>query len=357
MRSSLLSIVLSCLLTTAFAQFCEEGVKGSHSAHLEQIKIDETEHNINFEAPYMNLSDLEFELEAGESYSIILEGHSLALTTNSQVIWVDWNNNQEFEDSEKIEHPDNPEAILMGYTRLNLNVPKNLSCGSRRMRVMLHYQDKENETNPEACAVSNPEKGIGVEVRDLTLKVKGNCKDAIEAFTVVDKQGDIYLNWRMFKNSNLSTSFTIERSENAVDFEALETLKGNNTRLLEYIDKEKDFSDLCFYRIKFETRSGEIQYSSVKGVLVKDRMPELIFFPNPVPQGNSIRLETKGENILIQTIRIFNINGTIVHESNEEGQRELQVNTANLSPGLYFLEVNRKLIYKMEVIYYRGDKI
>jgi|GEM_PF-2746995 len=83
-------------------------------------------------------------------------------------VWVDWNNNFLFEDSERIYISN---GYINGVTSYNVTLPASVAIGEYRMRVGTDY----NATNPSACSNANTR----TETEDYKFTIVAQPQDAV----------------------------------------------------------------------------------------------------------------------------------------------------------------------------------
>ncbi len=152
------------------------------------------------------------------------------------------------------------------------------------------------------------------------------------SFNALYKNNKTFLTWQTAsEKSNLG--FTIERSTDGYNFDAIGFVKGNNNSTT---IKNYDFTDATplsnsvnYYRLAWENQSGKIENSKIIAVQMSEKM-SLLAYPNPM------------ENVL--TVKLPNYNsGSILALINAQGQvilnveNNAQIDVSNLAKGIYFL--------------------
>lgn len=115
---------------------------------------------------YEDFTDITVELDAGESYSIAVEGYTGGTYTNKVIVFIDWNQDGHFAESESYQLTDlyNSTGEDGQQATGTIAVPSDAVSGQTRMRVMKKYN-----TYPESCN-SN---GFG-QAEDYTVLVSGD---------------------------------------------------------------------------------------------------------------------------------------------------------------------------------------
>lgn len=137
--------------------------------------------------------------------------------------------------------------------------------------------------------------------------------------------------------------FTVERSMDGANFEALGTRAGAGTTIerqnYDWTD-ESPLPGINYYRIKQTDFDGAFSYSDVASVRMNGVLgQEMRIFPNPAEAQVRISLPSVGKSGTA-TVRVFNHVGQAVlsQEQSTEGQL-LEIDTSSLPSGVYTLQV------------------
>ena len=129
--------------------------------------------------------------------------------------------------------------------------------------------------------------------------------------------------------------FTIERSDNGIDFTVITTLKGagNSSESLfySYIDSNP-ISGINYYRLKQTDFDGKFEYSDMVSITIEIEETSIAVYPNPNNGSFTISInsdEITSYSILDSTGRIVS-NGTLNSFDNN-------INITNMPKGIYFL--------------------
>jgi hypothetical protein len=117
-------------------------------------------------------------------------------------------------------------------------------------------------------------------------------------------------------NFNIETeintnSYIIERSTNGDVYTEVGTLKANHSVNYSWMDNSPN-SGNNFYRIKAVDNNGTFQYSTVVRINIGKVKGGLNVYPNPV-KGGQLNVELMGINKGEYKVRIYNMNGALVH--------------------------------------------
>jgi Secretion system C-terminal sorting domain len=123
--------------------------------------------------------------------------------------------------------------------------------------------------------------------------------------------GAVSLTWSTASEVN-NDFFTIEKTNDGINFEFLESLKGggNNYSILNYsIIDEKPYKGISYYRLKQTDYDGKVFYSELKAVNFNSPIDlSVIIFPNP-SDGSGFNLQINSEGNEDQFIEIYNLYG------------------------------------------------
>ena len=118
------------------------------------------------------------------------------------------------------------------------------------------------------------------------------------------------INWATATQTN-NQYFTIERSNNAIDFETIDSIigAGTNNQTIQYsIIDSKPTSSLSYYRLKQTDISGQSTYSKLIESTCIYNAVDFILYPNPTVEKMVIKGSGK--------VSIYNMLGEIIYASN-----------------------------------------
>ncbi len=158
---------------------------------------------------------------------------------------------------------------------------------------------------------------------------------------------NIRLDWTTASEIN-NDYFIIERSKNAIDWEALGTVKGsgNSSVVLDYeYNDTQPLSGVSYYRLKQTDYDGSVMYSSIQSVVLEGA--SIVVFPNPV---NHL-LTIEGTKLSQQKVEILNsigVNMTSSVNVTPISESKLTVDFSKFASGVYFVKVgtNSHVVYK-----------
>ena len=163
----------------------------------------------------------------------------------------------------------------------------------------------------------------------------------------VDQVGDqVRVRWKTESEYD-NDFFTVERSKDLINWEALETVPGSGASPGEgvyvYIDTEPK-SGLTYYRIKQTDIDGTYDFSHIEKVEFEEFATEaadVAVAPNPLP-GTGSDLTINGETSLVgSTVKLIDITGKEIKITVSINDTEMKVTPYTRVPGLYFLILQR----------------
>jgi hypothetical protein len=146
--------------------------------------------------------------------------------------------------------------------------------------------------------------------------------------------------------------YTVEKSSNGYDFIELGKVvgAGNSSTTLAYsmID-ENPYSGVSFYRLRQTDFDGTNKVVGVKIVQFKES-DLFTVYPNPAVKGNQLLIELSQENVNSTSIQLVDGLGRILLTYHNTDSDIIQLETSNLSPGIYYIKANmdgREIIKKI----------
>lgn len=166
-------------------------------------------------------------------------------------------------------------------------------------------------------------------------------------FTALYEQssGIVNLDWTTVSEQN-NKFFTIEKSENAIDWKVLNTVNGsgNSNLTINYSDVDLfPFAGLSYYRLKQTDFNGDYTYSDLVSINIEPDY-NVTLFPNPTKGNVTLKYSTVSQESLF--VKIVNLSGGIVYEGifDEivEGSNNLEIPSSSFSSGMYFISMTNK---------------
>ncbi len=179
---------------------------------------------------------------------------------------------------------------------------------------------------------------------DLTLTGSVTLPIELLQFKGSNKGDYNQLTWTTKTEIN-NDYFTLERSSNAFDFEALFTIKGggNTNFALNYAEKDYDPLDgVNYYRLRQTDFNGEFHFSDVISVNSESNNVLQItsLFPNPTE--NLINIAVFSQKTISAELYVYDLYGKCLIRKPillTEGENKLQQDLQEFSEGIYFVTI------------------
>jgi len=175
-------------------------------------------------------------------------------------------------------------------------------------------------------------------------------------FDAKAKNDRVDLYWTTASEIN-NDYFTIERSLDGDDFEAIGRVKGagnSNTQLHYSAIDEYPYKGVSYYRLKQTDYDGKYTYSDLVAVTLNSNQITFEVYPNPsIGIINIILTGVADEEV---SVKLYNYTGDIVSPkvilTKEEGY-ETTINTSKLAAGVYMLVgSNEQDIFRRKIVVY-----
>lgn len=156
---------------------------------------------------------------------------------------------------------------------------------------------------------------------------------------------NVVLEWKTARETK-NDYFTIERSNDLVDFEELIKVKGQGTSLQENIYKATDEfpgTGRAYYRLKQTDFDGSYKYSKIVSVEFTDKFNKIVVYPNPF-NGRELHVnEEDFPDLRNQKIHVFDMKGIDVFSgaeliSKDKGMTVIKLKDY-LPKGIYWIKI------------------
>ena len=161
-------------------------------------------------------------------------------------------------------------------------------------------------------------------------------------FEVESKDQDVLVSWATVTEIN-NDFFTVERSTNGKDFEAIGEVKGagNYSGKLDYmlLDK-KTLSGISYYRLKQTDYDGSFEYSDIRTISRETASFEIgALYPNPT--NNIINIPIAGNLYESIDVKVYDMVGSEINLALDYSNIHLlKLNVSSLLPGNYVLRLS-----------------
>jgi len=211
------------------------------------------------------------------------------------------------------------------HAGLNINLPGNATL---TIRV---FFDVNNAGNPAIRNYVGNMMATGTTVLPIELT----------RFTGQQVKNQTKLEWTTASETN-NSYFTIERSQNGMDFTPIKTVKGadnSNSNLNYSAMDEQPFVGINYYRLKQTDFNGQYKYSYMLSVAKDPVLSDL--YPNPTV--NDVSFNFYSPSKATANIQVLDIAGRIVLTKQEdvlEGNQVINTSLNELERGAYYFKVS-----------------
>lgn len=166
------------------------------------------------------------------------------------------------------------------------------------------------------------------------------------SFSAKPDNSMVKLSWTTATETN-NDYFTIERSKNGFDFQAIGMVDGagnsTQTKVYSTIDGEPS-KGLSYYRLKQTDYDGKFSYSEIVPVRFESKSNIFIVQPNPAKDNMDVVFSTETEGSAV--VQIFNSQGQVVLSKKvdlHEGVNRLPISLDSFIKGVYFVTLENGL--------------
>ena len=168
------------------------------------------------------------------------------------------------------------------------------------------------------------------------------------SFDAICKEGGILINWATATEIN-NDYFTIEKSYDAINFEAIGSVNGNgnNSTTTNYSWTDNNVTEgKAYYRLKQTDFNGAHEYHGPKPVNC-EKSRNISIYPNPFKNSFTVKLSEKSTYPL--TIQVVDYLGRIVYSKTIETNLTV-IEIDELTTGTYFVKAFNETIHAVERI-------
>lgn len=163
----------------------------------------------------------------------------------------------------------------------------------------------------------------------------------------LNKSGTVDIRWITESEIN-NDYFTVERSADGINFEALEIIRGagNSTQELNYQTTDLyPMKGLSYYRLRQTDFDGNYSYSPLDRVMNnRSLQPEVLIYPNPASGFFLVALNNSLENVEDLHYTLYDCSGRKIQDSDDRqftvlSNEALRLDLGGMAKGIYFLEL------------------
>jgi len=286
---------------------------------------------------YSDYIDQSTTLNLGTTYPITVTPN-FSFSNSKLNVWVDWNEDNEFQSSEHVIN-----LTGNGPWTSNITPPASATVGEKRLRVRMQFG---------ASYVPDPCNGSGYnggETEDYTINVSSSALPVeLANFEAQCTDDGLVLNWQTFSETN-NLGFEIEGSIDGINWERVGWHpafgNGNSLETQQY-NYELPFSATSFYRLRQLDQDLAFEFSPVISKVCTSSNTGNPFFIYPTPTKNSITIETDEVLELPSNFKLFNQAGILIREFECTNTQTIQ-SVSDIANGIYFYRMtNRNGLYQ-----------
>ncbi|MCB9235788.1 MAG: T9SS type A sorting domain-containing protein [Bacteroidia bacterium] len=178
--------------------------------------------------------------------------------------------------------------------------------------------------------------GAALDGEQMVLKARPNGQEML-------------LSW--FIPENLEAAYLeLQRSTDGINFESVRSY--HHPQHQGYYNDNPDLQGKsAFYRLMATDENGKTHYSNIEEASPEQNSMQLATYPNPFQSSLHTQLMTREAGQA--QIRLTDLQGKVLHAETrpmEAGLNEFEVNTSNLSPGIYLLQTICNGVSKKEKV-------
>jgi len=175
-----------------------------------------------------------------------------------------------------------------------------------------------------------------VMVTNIALPLK------LSTFTATASKNTSLLSWTVENQDANSSHFEIERSINGADFNNVGRVDATSNSYASYTFSDKNISvtGTVYYRLKMVDKNGQISYSDVKTIRLKNGAFIVNLYPNPIQ--NLAKLTISLENPQMVNVSVNDALGNQIKQfqfNGIKGKNERSVDLSSVNSGTYLITV------------------
>jgi len=298
---------------------------------IQKVKLENINNNSGDDVGYGDFTDMSTVIVPNSIYKIHLKpGFSGSKYWEFFRVWIDWNQDGDFDDAGELE----VQTITYRNTKRYFRAPAAALPGTTRMRVAMKYG-----WFPESDEIFDEG-----EVEDYTIEVlppsEGMVNDNAFDFEVAQGTMETALNWYTEEDTDVEY-YEVETSSDGVNFEVIETVESMQSEAARSYDGKHSDPEIGanFYRITMVDNLGEEYRSVVKQVNFDVDINEVIVYPNPT--DGILHLSMKDFAGKQATIQIYDHTGKTLEmrEQDTVSDTYISFDVTSFHSGTYFMSI------------------
>ena len=329
------NVVEKTYALTCAPDYCESNGESTQYEWIKKVKIGSINNRSGNNNGYSDFTNLSTDIYCGASKAITLKpGFAGSPYREYWRVWVDWNQDGDFDDAGELEVQRNGFGTRYG----RVSAPNNAVHGATRMRVSMKYN-----SYPSSC-----ETFAAGEVEDYTIFVVNNpiarasSTDPILELEATLVGGQTQLSW--LNNTGLHNQyFVIERSQDGYMFEPIGTQEcnhlDNKMRTYRSLDANPE-KGINYYRIQLVLDNEEVIFSEIQTSQLNHQPNEIELYPNPASEEIFLNLRAYiGKSGQVMVVNTFG--KVLLKQSIKEiDPSPYNLPIQNLSAGSYIIRIH-----------------
>jgi hypothetical protein len=179
----------------------------------------------------------------------------------------------------------------------------------------------------------------------VLTNVSGGCillPIELLSFNAIQKDKAVELNWATATEIN-NDYFTIERSDDGVNFKSIEIIKGSGTKAnaMFYSSTDKNpLPNVSYYRLKQTDYDGKSTYSNIISVnYLNDKDLKFDIVPNPISEDQKITIRLGFVPKHEVFVLVYDINGLLIYDVTKKTDSSNIEIPQEFSKGVYLVKV------------------
>lgn len=245
-------------------------------------------------------------------------------------------------------HASNPAELQFSVNGVNLDVPFNASTRTCDWEQFYATWNSGANTNADISVVNKNTVPSG---NDFALDYVSFMPCELDVLPVeisifeiskVKREESVKIEWTTVTEIN-NDYFSIERSEDGVNFEAIHLVGGagsSNHEIMYSVVDEDPFYGTSYYRIKQTDYDGNYKYSELR--MYKNSSLKFTLAPNPIYNSGELSIWFRGYVPDEFFVTIVATNGEVVYRSKEISEDSMIKIQKEFEPGVYYINVSSK---------------
>ena len=311
------------------AQYCSIS-HGGGGEYIDRVRLESIDRSSG-QNHYSNYYSTDAtDLNRGSSYTLRVDV-AYSWSNSGLGVWIDWNQDDDFNDANETVYS----VTAAGDYTITVNVPAGATLGDTRMRINFVYTPND--------AIDDCGSFWTGEAEDYKISVKSGLPIELKSFDGFADFNENVIEWETYTEIN-NDFFTIERSNNGIDFEPIAYIDGagNSATTLsyEFVDENPN-AGINYYRLKQTDFDGQFEIFYIIAI-ENESVPAWTKDINlyPMPANDHINIEFGSETPETVEISIINLQGiTVQNENIDYPSNTITIHFNNITTGQYIMVI------------------